>query len=109
MSSEAEDVIYKAAMTFKHEELAGMYSLCSKREQRHEKEIQRLQQQVKVLREALEDFRDCGTRHDINPTGMFKSCGCFQSMNGDSWQGYIKSQDEYVRDRARQALKGSEE
>lgn len=59
MSSEAEDVIYKAAMTFKHEELAGMYSLCSKREQRHEKEIQRLQQQVKVLREALEYALGC--------------------------------------------------
>lgn len=61
------------------------------------------------LVECVKDFRDFGTRHDINPTGMFKSCGCFDSCSGDNWQGYIRSQDESVRERARKILKELEE
>ena len=54
---------------------------------------------------ALKDFAEHGTRHDANPTGMMKPCGCFDSFKGDHWQSYIKSQDESVRERAKTAIK----
>jgi len=54
--------------------------------------------------EALEDFKDFGTRHDVNPTGQFMPCGCFNDLNGGHWQNYIKSQDEYVRETAKECL-----
>lgn len=53
---------------------------------------------------ALEGFRDFGTRHDTNPTGQFRECGCFDSFKGDHWQNYIRSQDKSVRDRAKVTL-----
>lgn len=56
---------------------------------------------LRLAKEALEDFRDYGTRHDIHPTGMFHDCGHFDSLSGDNWQGYIKSQDSSVRERAK--------
>jgi hypothetical protein len=59
---------------------------------------------IKLLEGALVDFRDFGTRHDLNPTGQFEECGCFQSMSGDSWQGYIKSQDMMTRLRAKETI-----
>lgn len=38
----SDDIIYKHALTFSHDELAGMYSLCNKREQDYLKEIKSL-------------------------------------------------------------------
>ena len=67
-------------------------------------EVEKLQEQNKIMREALCDFRDNGTKHDINPTGQFKKCGCFDSFKSDNWQSYIRSQDSSVKDRAREAL-----
>lgn len=59
--------------------------------------IVKLEQRLKDAEEVIKDFKNYGTRHDINPTGQFKPCGCFDSMSGDSWQGYIRSQDKHVR------------
>ena len=42
LQSWTDDLIYKHALTFSHEELAGMYSLCNKREQDYLKEIKAL-------------------------------------------------------------------
>lgn len=64
-----------------------------------------LQLQNQKLIEQLNDFKVFGTRHDTNPTGKFMPCGHFESFNDDSWQGYIKSQDESVRTRAAACLK----
>ena len=41
--------------------------------------------------ETIKDFADHGTRHDTNPTGQFRDCGCFDSFAGDNWQNYIYS------------------
>ena len=64
----------------------------------------KLEEIINIQGEALNDFMVFGTRHDLNPTGQFKECGCFDSITGDGWQGYIRSQDRSVRERARQAL-----
>lgn len=74
--------------------------------------IAKLEAQLAQAVEVIEDFRDHGTRHDLNPTGKFMSCGCFNSFSEDHWQGYIRSQDSYVREKAREFLakvKGSKE
>ena len=62
----SDDIIYKHALTFSHEELAGMYALCNKREQDYIKEIKALRlilqshgdivEENARLREALEEI-----------------------------------------------------
>lgn len=58
-------------------------------------------EQIRVLREGLEDLRDYGCRHDLNPTigGKIKNLNDWAG-----WTGYIKSMDEYVREKAAKAL-----
>lgn len=68
-------------------------------------EIEQLKKKCQKLKDCLEDFQKNGTRQDVNPTGQFKDCGCFDSIEGDSWQGYIKRMDNYVRQKAGQVLK----
>jgi hypothetical protein len=46
MNDIKEDIIYKAALTFTHEELAGMYAICNKQEDE-------LQRKIKALRKAF--------------------------------------------------------
>jgi len=46
-----DDIIYKHALTFSHEELAGMYAIISKREVEYLKEI-------KILRLSLQSHRE---------------------------------------------------
>lgn len=58
MSDIKDDIIYKAALTFKHEELAGMYAIINKREQEYLKEIKLLKEENARLREALEFYAD---------------------------------------------------
>jgi hypothetical protein len=41
-----DDIIYKHALTFSHEELAGMYSIINKREQEYLKEIEALKDKI---------------------------------------------------------------
>ena len=62
-----------------------------------QKELAQLRVQLEKAEEVIKDFADFGTRHDVNPTGQFKNCGCFDSINGDHWQGYIRSQDQSVK------------
>lgn len=69
-----------------------------------QQELETTKKQLEEAIQALRDFKDFGTRHDTNPTGQFMDCGCFQSFSKDSWQGYIMSQDESVRERARDFL-----
>lgn len=49
MSDIKDDIIYKAALTFKHEELAGMYAICNKREQDLQKENARLRETLESI------------------------------------------------------------
>jgi len=72
-------------------------------------EIESLRRENEIMRSALEEIKNNGTRHDLNPTGRFKPCGCFDSFSGDNWQGYIRSQDEFVRELCREALLKCEE
>lgn len=69
-----------------------------------EQEIAKLEAEFKEAVDVIEDFKNNGTRHDLNPTGKFMSCGCFNSFSGDHWQSYIRSQDRYVREKAEQFL-----
>lgn len=41
-----DDIIYKNALTFSHQELAGMYSIISKREVEYLKEIEELKAKI---------------------------------------------------------------
>lgn len=61
-------------------------------------------EKLEILMDAMKDFQEYGTRHDTNPYGMFKDCGCFDSFDEDNWQGYIKSQDRAVREKAAEIL-----
>ena len=65
-------------------------------------EIKQLKARLERAEKVIEDFKDYGTRHDKNPTGQFMECGCFNSFAGDHWQSYIRTQDDYVRETARQ-------
>jgi hypothetical protein len=61
-------------------------------------------------RAALEDIANFGCRHDLNPTGYFNDCGHFEVWRGaGGWHAYVKSMDESVRERARQALATQEQ
>ena len=55
---------------------------------------------------ALEDFRDHGCRHDLNPTlvGIGIPGGVLESPGGGGWHAYLKSMDRSVRMRAAKAL-----
>ena len=56
--------------------------------------------EVARLRTALEDFRDHGTQHDLNPTLV-------QGVEpSGSWYRYIAQMDTFVRNVARRALAG---
>lgn len=74
-----------------------------------ESQLALVQKQNEILRSCVEDFKDHGTRHSVNPVGVFKDCGCFDDMGGSNWQKYIRSQDESVRERARETIKKLEE
>lgn len=54
LKSWTDDLIYKHALTFSHEELAGMYSLCNKREQDYLKEIKALRLILQSHGEVIE-------------------------------------------------------
>lgn len=54
LQSWSDDIIYKHALTFSHEELAGMYSLCNKREQEYLKEIKALKLILQSHGEVIE-------------------------------------------------------
>ena len=49
-----DDLIYKHALTFSHEELAGMYTIISKREQEYLKEIKSLRLTLQSHGEIVE-------------------------------------------------------
>jgi predicted nuclease with TOPRIM domain len=57
MSDIKDNIIYKAALTFKHEELAGMYAICNKREQDLQKENARLRESNSKLCEDIEHLK----------------------------------------------------
>jgi hypothetical protein len=67
------------------------------------------QKREAILKKEMQSLASCGAKHDLNPTGVIKACGCFDSFLGDNWQYYIKSQDLFVRQFATQALKEVEE
>lgn len=54
LQSWSDDIIYKHTLTFSHEELAGMYSLCNKREQDYLKEIKALRLILQSHGEVIE-------------------------------------------------------
>ena len=70
--------------------------------------ISKLIEVVEMQRKALEDFKENGTRHSLHPCGVFKKCGCFDSIGGDNWQSYIRSQNESVRSRADDFIKNTD-
>lgn len=86
---------------FRNKEMASLLNLID--------ENIELQNKLKKAEDLITDFKDYGTRHDINPTGQFMPCGCFNSFGNDHWQGYIRSQDRSVRDRAKDYFKENEE
>ena len=55
LQSWSDDIIYKHALTFSHEELAGMYALCNKREQEYLKEIKALRLILQSHGEVIEE------------------------------------------------------
>ncbi len=72
-------------------------------------EINILKIEIDSLRKVLIDFRDYGTRHDITPTTMFKKCKDGELVDQgpprtNGWNGYIREMDEYVRNKAKEAL-----
>lgn len=77
--------------------LAGHYLLMKQ-------QLEEAQAKLDKTLELIKDFRDFGTRHDTHPTGQFMPCGCFNSFEGDYWQGYLRSMDNSVRTRATELL-----
>jgi len=73
------------------------------------KQLELSQKREAILKKEMQSLASCGTKHDLNPTGVLKACGCFDSFLGDNWQSYIKSQDLFVRQFAIQALKEVED
>jgi len=62
-----DDIIYKAALTFKHEELAGMYAILNKREydlqkalkvkeERYNKTITDLLEEIKIKNQRIDEL-----------------------------------------------------
>lgn len=68
--------------------------------------VHELEKKLAIAEEALNDFAEHGTRHDLNPTGQMMPCGHFE-VRTDAYQyrGFMKSMDEYVRSRAKEALR----
>lgn len=66
-----------------------------------------LSSELRELREGLEDFRDHGTRHDLNPTLLGSGVHGEEGMTpgGRGWHSYLQQMDRYVRNRARALLK----
>lgn len=97
---ELDDIIYRAALTFKHEELAGMYAICNKREQELKEElklikeknlkdevkivlinekIEKLEELLKEADWAMADFNGLCARSGINKnSGMINDCNNVQ-------------------------------
>lgn len=62
------------------------------------------ERETERLREALEDFAQHGTRHDLNPTHVRLGEG-----PAGGWEQYIARMDDSVRQRAAAALAASRE
>lgn len=87
-----------------------------KREQERTMQLQCREEVLRILTQqtertermetALEDFRDHGTRHDLNPTlvGIGIPGGGLESPGGRGWSAYLKRMDRSVRMRAAKAL-----
>jgi hypothetical protein len=63
-------------------------------------EIPAARAEAKALRSSLEDFRDRGCRHDLNPTMVGE-------WDSSQWHRYIASMDRMVRERAAAALRAA--
>lgn len=72
-----------------------------------EEKLTTTNEQLRIAREALEDFATHGTRCDTNPAGIFHDCGHFDLLvtPGEvGWLPYLQRADKHVRDTAREAL-----
>ncbi|TFJ92156.1 hypothetical protein [Lentibacillus salicampi] len=61
---------------------------------------EQLESENERMREVLKDFANNGTKHDLNPTLVMDGKEYFQLLD------YIKNMDGYVRNTAKQALRG---
>lgn len=124
-----DDLIYKHALNFSQEELAGMYSVINKREQEYLKEIKSLRLILKSHGEVIEmnaelrkenaRLREALEFYSIEEDWYFY-CQCCAALEfysiKEGWHSYCqccadgstKLEKDHGK-RARQALKGSEE
>jgi hypothetical protein len=96
-----EDAAYIAAAS--PDVVLGLLSdlaAANRRAEEAERERDAARAEAKALRSSLEDFRDRGCRHDLNPTMVGE-------WDSSQWHRYIASMDRMVRERAAAALRAA--
>lgn len=93
LQSWSDDIIYKHALTFSHEELAGMYSLCNKREQDYLKEIKALRLILQSHGEVIEMNAELNKHIE----SWQDQANFYSQMKDELWEDNIKLEKENAR------------